>query len=275
MPIQFTKMHGLGNDFMVIDGINQHFEPTKELLMAWSDRQFGVGFDQLLLVEASTLEAAEFKYRIFNADGGEVEQCGNGARCFARFVREKGLTDHSTIVVETVSGLITLEMMSETDVRVNMGAPKFLPELIPLDAPAQELYELEYQDSTIVFSVVSMGNPHAVIIVDDITTAKVAEIGQYLQNNALFPQSVNVGFMQIVDENNIKCRVYERGVGETIACGTGACAAVVTGCKQGLLKTDVTVYVTAGSLNIQWQGDDEPVYMTGTTASVFEGNINY
>lgn len=274
MTTKFTKMHGLGNDFMVINGIEQHFEPKIELIKAWSDRQFGVGFDQLLLVESSELEAAEFKYRIFNADGGEVEQCGNGARCFARFVREKGLTDHTTIVVETASGLITLEMMSDSDVRVNMGAPKFAPELIPITAPAQASYEIEHKNTTIVFSVVSMGNPHAVIMVDDIKTAQVEEIGSLLQASTLFPQSVNVGFMQIIDKNNIKCRVYERGVGETIACGTGACAAVVVGHRQGLLSDDVTVHVSAGSLNIQWQGDDEPVYMTGTTASVFEGVIN-
>jgi len=274
MTTKFTKMHGLGNDFMVINGIEQLFEPKIELIKAWSDRQFGVGFDQLLLVESSELEVAEFKYRIFNADGGEVEQCGNGARCFARFVREKGLTDHTTIVVETASGLITLEMMSDSDVRVNMGAPKFAPELIPITAPAQASYEIEHKNTTIVFSVVSMGNPHAVIMVDDIKTAQVEEIGSLLQASTLFPQSVNVGFMQIIDKNNIKCRVYERGVGETIACGTGACAAVVVGHRQGLLSDDVTVHISAGSLNIQWQGDDEPVYMTGTTASVFEGVIN-
>jgi len=275
MTIKFTKMHGLGNDFMVIDAINQRFEPKAELLKTWSDRQFGVGFDQLLLVESSQLETAEFKYRIFNADGGEVEQCGNGARCFARFVREKGLTDHSTIVVETATGLITLEIRSETEVRVNMGAPKFSPQQIPIAAPAQTSYKIEHKNTSIVFSVVSMGNPHAVIIVDDIKTANVEEIGTLLQASELFPQSVNVGFMQIIDKNNIKCRVYERGVGETIACGSGACAAVVAGYKQGLLSDDVTVHVSAGSLNIKWQGDEKPVYMTGITASVFEGIIDY
>ncbi len=272
--LRFTKMHGLGNDFMVIDGVNQHFEPNSQQLKVWADRHFGVGFDQLLLVEKATLPEAAFRYRIFNADGSEVEQCGNGARCFARFVREKGLTSQSVIPVETASGLISLEMVSEKDVRVNMGAPQFLPDKIPLNAPAQECYTIEFQGETFGFFALSMGNPHAVITVDDITQAKVLSLGKYLQSSDLFPQSVNVGFMQILDEHNIKCRVYERGVGETIACGTGACAAVVAGYKQGRLGDDVTVHLAAGSLNIQWRGEDEPVFMTGTTACVFEGEIN-
>ncbi len=274
MTIKFTKMHGLGNDFMIIDGINQNFEPNSEQLKAWADRHFGVGFDQLLLVEESQLTEAEFKYRIFNADGSEVEQCGNGARCFARFVREKGLTTHSVIPVETAKGVITLEMMNETDVRVNMGPPVFSPELIPLNASAQAQYDIDFQGEKIKFSAVSMGNPHAVIIVDDINIAQVESIGEHIQSSNLFPQSVNVGFMQIMDEQNIKCRVFERGVGETIACGTGACAAVVAGIKLNCLSANVSVHLPAGSLEIQWQGNNEPVFMTGTTASVFEGELN-
>ncbi len=268
-------MHGLGNDFMVIDGLSQSFEPNSETIKKWSNRHFGVGFDQLLLVESSELEGVDFKYRIFNADGGEVEQCGNGARCFARFVREKGLTNHSKIAVETASGLMTLEMMNDSDVRVDMGAPQFSPAAIPLNGVEQERYELDYQHQLIKFSVLSMGNPHAVMTVDDIQSAQVKEIGLFLQAHELFPQSVNVGFMQILDENNIKCRVFERGVGETMACGTGACAAVVAGQKQGLLGQDVDVHLPAGILKIQWQGEQSPVFMTGTTASVFEAKIDY
>jgi len=275
MEIQFTKMHGLGNDFMVIDGISQHFEPNSDTIKKWSDRHFGVGFDQLLLVESSQLEGVDFKYRIFNADGGEVEQCGNGARCFARFVREKDLTNNVKIAVETASGLLTLEMMNDTDVRVDMGKPQFSPAAIPLNGVEQERYEIDYKNQLIEFSVVSMGNPHAVITVVDIKSAQVKEIGRFLQAQELFPQGVNVGFMQILDENNIKCRVFERGVGETIACGTGACAAVGAGQKQGLLGHDVDVHLPAGILKIQWQGEQSPVFMTGTTASVFEATIDY
>jgi len=274
MSIKFTKMHGLGNDFMVIDGINQSFTPTAALLKKWSDRHFGIGFDQLLLVEAPEHKDAEFKYRIFNADGGEVEQCGNGARCFARFVREKGLTQNTCIKVETASGLIALDMVSETEVKVNMGAPHFAPDALPINSPQQDTYQVQLKDKNITFSAVSMGNPHAVIEVDNIDTAPVEEIGKLLQAHELFPNSVNVGFMQIIDQNNIKCRVYERGVGETIACGTGACAAAVAGQRLGKLSSNVTVHVTAGTLNIQWQGNHSPVFMTGTTASVFEGITN-
>lgn len=274
MSIKFTKMHGLGNDFMVIDGINQQFIPDPVMLKQWSDRHFGIGFDQLLVIETSDHKDAEFKYRIFNADGGEVEQCGNGARCFARFVREKGLTQNTSITVETASGLIILEMMSDTDVKVNMGAPKFEPSSLPMKADFQDTYHIQLQQQDLTFSAVSMGNPHAVIEVDDIDSAPVKEIGKALQAHELFPKSVNVGFMQIIDENNIKCRVYERGVGETTACGTGACAAAVAGQQLGKLSSDVTVHVTAGSLYIQWQGNDSPVFMTGTTASVFEGVTN-
>lgn len=274
MSIKFTKMHGLGNDFMVIDGINQSIELNKEQIAQWADRNFGIGFDQLLLVETTDLKDVEFKYRIFNADGCEVEQCGNGARCFARFVREKGLTENSTIPVETATGIITLEMISDTDVRVNMGAPKFSPESIPLKAPLQKSYDIDFHGTTITFSAVSMGNPHAVIVVDDINTAPVKEVGLYLQGHALFPQSVNVGFMQILNKETIKLRVFERGVGETIACGTGACAAVVAGQQLNLLNNNVRVNVAAGHLDIEWIGSDNPVMMTGTTASVFEGEIN-
>ncbi len=277
MTLKFTKMHGLGNDFMVIDAINQPFVARNEQLKEWSKRKTGIGFDQLLLVEKPTLSAAEFKYRIFNADGSEVEQCGNGARCFARFVREKGLTNNHVISVETAAGLITLEMMSETDVRVNMGAPILIAKDIPLDESQicedSYHYELTFDDLTIQFSAVSMGNPHAVIRVNDIESVPVEIWGPLLQSHSFFPQGVNVGFMQIVNKDIIKLRVFERGVGETQACGMGACAAMVAGHLAGELNDKVTVQLLGGSLEIEWQGEQSVVMMTGATASVFEGKI--
>jgi len=274
MSIKFTKMHGLGNDFMVIDCVNQSFEPTKKIIKQWSDRHFGIGFDQLLLVEPADTEQAEFKYRIFNADGGEVEQCGNGARCFARFVREKSLTTSEIIPVETASGLITLTLINDSDVRVDMGEPQFEPNTLPINTDQKATYDIDYQGETISFSAISMGNPHAVIEVNDVETASVNELGAFIQAHELFPQSVNVGFMQIIDENTIKCRVFERGVGETIACGTGACAAMVAGRLSAKLSDNVTVQLRGGSLDIQWQGGDSSVLMTGPTASVFDAEIN-
>lgn len=267
-------MHGLGNDFMVIDCINQTFNAEAAPLKQWADRHYGVGFDQLLLIEPPTSSDVEFKYRIFNADGSEVGQCGNGARCFARYVTEHGLTNSQIIPVETKSGKMTLEMMSSTQVKVNMGIPQFEPKLIPLIANKRsEHYHLNYQQQRIEFSALSMGNPHAVIVVDDITTTPVQELGAYIESHELFPERVNVGFMQILDANHVKLRVYERGAGETIACGSGACAAMVAGVQTKQLNHQVTVQLTGGELQIEWQGEGMPVLMTGETASVFEGEI--
>lgn len=274
MKIKFSKMHGLGNDFMVIDAINQSFTLNETILKSWSDRNFGVGFDQLLLVETSDLAEAEFKYRIFNADGSEVGQCGNGARCFARFVVEKGLTANTVIPVETASGLITLECQSDHRVKVNMGPPKFDPELIPLNLPQQARYQLDFEGQVIQFSSLSMGNPHAVIQVDDIANAPVEALGRFIESHELFPQRVNVGFMQVIDRNNIKCRVFERGAGETVACGTGACAAMVAANRLGVVDNTVTVHLRGGQLTIDWQQEQTPVFMTGDTAMVFEGEID-
>lgn len=267
-------MHGLGNDFMVIDGIHQPFDTQLAPLKQWADRHYGVGFDQLLLIEAPESDDVEFKYRIFNADGSEVEQCGNGARCFARYVTERHLTNSRVIPVETQSGKMTLEMMTDSKVRVNMGIPVFEPKQIPLDFPERnDFYSLNYGHKRVQFYALSMGNPHAVIVVDDIETAPVQALGRFIESHELFPQRVNVGFMQILDDNHIKLRVFERGAGETNACGSGACAAMVAGVQAGLLKSSVSVQLKGGELQIDWQGEGEPVLMTGETARVFDGEI--
>jgi len=267
-------MHGLGNDFVVFDAINQQVELTKEQVRFIADRHFGVGCDQLLLVEKSQSSEAEFRYRIYNADGGEVEQCGNGARCFARFVLEKGLTQSRSISVETASGLIVLHLEDNGQVRVNMGVPNLLPSSLPFEADIQaESYQLDVQGEIYSIAAVSMGNPHAVLRVDDVKTACVEEIGALIESNSRFSQRVNVGFMQIVAKDAINLRVYERGAGETLACGTGACAAVVAGQIQGWLGESVKVSLPGGDLVIRWQGGDNPLYMTGSATHVFEGQI--
>ncbi len=275
MQIKFTKMHGLGNDFVVIDAINQSIDLSTEKIRFIADRHFGIGCDQLLLVESSDTDAADFRYRIYNADGNEVEQCGNGARCFARFVHEEGLTDKDKIPVITKNGLITLEIKENNEVTVDMGIPQTAPQQIPFvtehEAP---LYHLELNGDSINFGAVSMGNPHAVITVENISAAPVEKIGKLLQANNHFPNSVNVGFMQIIDRGEINLRVFERGVGETQACGTGACAAVVAGHIQGLLDNTVDVNLPGGKLSIHWSGGQNPVMMTGPTASVFKGIIS-
>ncbi len=269
-------MHGLGNDFVVIDAINQSIALTKNQIKFMADRHFGIGFDQLLLVENSDVEGADFRYRIYNANGGEVEQCGNGARCFARFVREEGLTDKIKIPVITNTGKIILKVLDDENVTVNMGEPELEPDKIPFKSDKRATsYTLKIQGESIEFCAVSMGNPHAVIIVDDINTAPVEKLGKSLQADPHFPNSVNVGFMQVMDKNNVKVRVYERGVGETQACGTGACAAVVAGQLLGLLDEKVDTILLGGSLSIQWKDDSKgnSVMMTGATASVFKGTI--
>lgn len=267
-------MHGLGNDFMVIDGINQSITLNPQQVSSWADRHFGVGFDQLLLVEPAQSDQALFRYRIFNADGGEVAQCGNGARCFARFVREQGLTDKTTIPVETGNGLLQLKVINETLVQVDMGIPNFEPVDIPFIAEEREIvYQLKVNGDLIVFSALSIGNPHAVIVVDDVDSANLQTVAPALQAHSAFPQGVNVGFMQIIDNQHFKLRVYERGSGETLACGSGACAAMAVGRVLDLLDTQAKATLTGGELQLDWQGEGKPVMMTGNTEMVYEGEI--
>ncbi len=275
--LKFSKMHGLGNDFVIIDAVNQSVDLTPPQVRLLADRHRGVGCDQLLLVESSDKQGVDFKYRIFNADGGEVAQCGNGARCFARFVYDKGLTDKTTIAVETASGVIYPELQTNGDISVNMGRPAFKPSQIPFRSTNQAVtYQLTLANGEEVeFSSLSMGNPHAIIVVEDIQKAQVSVIGPQLESNLAFPDRVNVGFMQIVDRQHIKLRVYERGVGETQACGTGACAAVVSAIQRGLVdgKVTVTVTLTGGELAITWLDDNADVWMTGPATHVFDGEI--
>lgn len=281
--LKFTKMHGLGNDFMVIDGINQKFNPSTAPIAAWAQRHTGVGFDQLLLIEAPRQAEADFRYRIFNADGSEVEQCGNGARCFARFVYDNGLTSKKQIVVETAGGVIMPRLNDDGLVTVDMGVPLLAPEQIPFAAIDEDdarsiSHQLVIGNETVSVTCINMGNPHAVIVVKDIEQAPVHRLGAAIENHKQFPQRVNVGFMQIVAPRRIRLRVFERGVGETQACGTGACAAVVAGISLGLLGDDepVEVNLTGGQLLISWQQQpDAHVWMTGPTQSVFDGEIDY
>ena len=273
MEIKFTKMHGLGNDFVVIDAISQVINLTSEQIVAISDRHFGVGCDQLLLVEKPSDLRAEFRYRIFNADGGEVEQCGNGARCFAIFVREQGLTTNDTILVETAGGLIEL-IVEQDQVTVDMGIPDFHPDSLPFLVESQaESYNLMVNDMEYAIGAVSMGNPHAVLQVDDVDKADVKSIGAAIESHALFPNRVNVGFMEIVNRDEIRLRVYERGAAETLACGTGACAAVSVGRMLGKLNKRVTVQLHGGSLDVRWQGEGHTLLMTGPATTVFQGLI--
>jgi len=273
--LKFSKMHGLGNDFVVIDAIGQHIELTASQVRFLADRRRGIGCDQLLLVETSEQESVDFRYRIFNADGSEVAQCGNGARCFARFVRDKKLTDKNTIAVETASGVIYPSLQENNEVKVDMGAPRLNPKDIPFIANHQaERYELELaNEQTVMVGAVSMGNPHAVVLVDDINVADVETLGPLIEDHQQFPERVNVGFMEIVSKNTINLRVYERGAGETEACGTGACAAVVIGIQQGLLSNEVKVTLPGGDLMIVWSGGTDSVWMTGPATHVFDGEI--
>lgn len=274
--INFTKMQGLGNDFVVIDAINQAIELTPEQIRFMSDRHFGIGFDQLLLVEPAISHNADFKYRIFNADGSEVSQCGNGARCFARFVRDKKLSGKDEICVDTNSGQLTLRFDDGDMVTVNMGIPRHSPDEIPLHAEQEsKFYSVEVNSAEKAFGAVSMGNPHAVIQVNDIKSAPVYELGQALESHPIFPERANIGFMQILDRQHIKLRVYERGAAETLACGSGACAAVVIGIEQNLIDHDVYVELPGGKLKIHWSGRDTPVFMTGPAVTVFDGQISF
>lgn len=274
MKLKFSKMHGLGNDFVVLDGVRQQVDLSPEQLRYLADRNFGVGCDQILLVEKATQAGVDFRYRIFNADGGEVEQCGNGARCFVRFVHEQGLTDKRQIRVETMRGIIEPRLEGDGNVTVDMGEPRFQPAEIPFLADDDVIIHLlDVADETLETTVVSMGNPHAVQVVEDVDTHPVGEHGPLIERHERFPKRVNAGFMQIVDEHHIKLRVYERGSGETLACGTGACAAAVAGIRRGLLTSPVRVATRGGELNIAWGGPGRPVLMTGPAVTVFEGEI--
>ena len=282
MKLTFTKMHGAGNDFIVIDAINQHIDFTPEQWRRLADRRFGIGADQILVVEKPQSPGCDFRYRIFNSDGGEVEQCGNGARAFARFVTDKGLTTQATIRVETMKGIIAPRLEDGGMVTVDMGAPELDPAAVPFEtaglagqrAGEDTLWPLALDaHPAVLVSVVSMGNPHAVQVVDDVDTAPVAATGPLIEQHARFPRKVNAGFMQVLDRTHVRLRVYERGAGETLACGTGACAAVVAGIRRGLLDSPVHVTARGGALSIAWAGAGHPVMMTGPAVTVFEGEI--
>jgi len=273
--LKFTKMHGAGNDFVVLDGIRQNIELTPEQLRLLADRHFGVGCDQILIVEKPETKEADFRYRIFNSDGGEVEQCGNGARCFMRFVHEQKLTDKREIIVETHGGLIRPRLEPDGRVAVNMGAPIFEAARIPFEGGTGAISEpLDVSGETLRISALSMGNPHAVQVVEDVEKAPVMNIGPLIERHPRFPKRVNAGFMQVMDRHNLRLRVYERGAGETLSCGTGACAAVVTGIRRELVESPVNVATRGGVLTITWEGDETLVEMTGPAITVFTGKIN-
>ncbi|UTW46726.1 diaminopimelate epimerase [bacterium SCSIO 12696] len=267
-------MHGLGNDFVVIDAVTQPFAMCSNKARKLADRNFGVGCDQILLVEPPSQPDMDFRYRIFNADGSEVEQCGNGARCFAKFVRDRKLTGKRVLQVETCNGAIELHCEANNQYRVDMGVPELAPEKIPFQSEAQASnYSLSVAGRQLTIGAVSMGNPHAVCVVDDVSTAPVEELGPLIESHPQFPRRVNAGFMEVVNRSQINLRVYERGAGETLACGSGACAAVVAGRIQGLLDEQVTVNLPGGNLQIQWPGEGQSVTMTGPASTVYQGRI--
>ncbi len=281
MKLKFTKMHGAGNDFIVVDAINQDVSLSTEQWQRLADRRFGIGADQILIVERPTEPGVDFRYRIFNNDGGEVEQCGNGSRAFVRFVVDKGLSKERSIRVQTMSGIINPRMEKDGSITVDMGAPRLEPSELPFDAAGlggraegdDTLWPLPVAGKTVFVSVVSMGNPHAVQVVDDVDSAPVAQTGPLIESHARFPKRVNAGYMQVVDRHHIRLRVYERGAGETLACGTGACAAVVAGIRRGLLDSPVRVSARGGELSIAWAGPGQPVYLSGPAVTVFEGEV--
>lgn len=281
MKLKFTKMHGAGNDFVVIDAINQQIDFTPAQWQFIADRRFGIGADQMLVVEKASTPEVDFRYRIYNADGGEVEQCGNGARAFVRFATEKGLTDKRNIRVQTLSGIIEPMLEADGQITVNMGAPVLDPAQVPFDAHGLQgktegsdtLFPLDIDSAIVWISVVSMGNPHAVQVVADAEQAPLGNDGPKIEHHPRFPKRVNAGFMQIVDRHHITLRVFERGTGETLACGTGACAAAVAGIRRGLLDSPVQVSMRGGELSIAWAGQNQPVMLTGPAVTVFEGEI--
>jgi diaminopimelate epimerase len=273
--MRFTKMQGQGNDFIVVNAVHAPVALTQEQIRALADRHFGVGFDQLLVVEKARLPENDFGYRIYNADGGEVEQCGNGARCFARFVLDEGLTTKREINVETASGVIRPRVEGSGQVTVDMGAPRFDPREVPFVADAvRPVYEIQVAGRPVEVSVLSMGNPHAVQVVEDVERAPVTTQGPLIERHPAFPQRVNAGYMQVASRSHIRLRVWERGAGETLACGTGACAAVVAGIRLGLLDAEVRVTTRGGDLLIRWPGGSSPVMMTGDAVRVFDGEID-
>ena len=274
MRLKFTKMHGQGNDFVVLDGVRQDVRLTAAQVRAIADRHFGVGCDQLLVVEKPASSANDFHYRIWNADGGEVEQCGNGARCFARFVIDQGLTAKTQLRVETAGGVIQPTVEPSGQVTVDMGPPRFAPRDIPFDVPEQQAtYRLAVGGESVEIAALSMGNPHAVQVVPDVDRAPVATQGPLIENHRAFPQRVNAGYMQVLSRSHVRLRVWERGAGETLACGTGACAAVVAGIRRGLLDTQVRVTTRGGDLTIRWPAPTSPVMMTGDAVRVFDGVV--
>jgi diaminopimelate epimerase len=283
MNLKFTKMHGAGNDFIVIDAINQHVDLSPAQWKLLGDRRFGIGADQILVVQKPDSDDCDFRYRIFNQDGGEVEQCGNGSRAFVKFVTEKRLTDKSSIRVQTMKGIITPRIEADGAITVDMGAPRFAPADLPFDPSGLDglasgvdtLYRLELTAApSVLVSIVSMGNPHAVQVVDDVDRAPVETVGPAVEAHARFAKKVNAGFMQIIDRGHIRLRVYERGAGETLACGTGSCAAVVAGIRRGLLDSPVRVSARGGELSVAWAGGDAPVMLSGPAVTVFEGEIS-
>ena len=281
MKLKFTKMHGAGNDFIVVDAINQQVDLSIDQWRRLADRRVGIGADQILVVERPTDAGVDFRYRIFNNDGGEVEQCGNGSRAFVRFVVDKGLTQARSIRVQTMSGIINPRLEDDGSITVDMGAPRLVPADVPFDATGlagmaqgdDTLWPLPVGDETVFVSVVSMGNPHAVQVVDDVDAAPVEETGPLIERHVRFPKRVNAGYLQVIDRHHIRLRVFERGAGETLACGTGACAAVVAGIRRGLLDSPVRVSARGGELSIAWAGPDQPVYLSGPAVSVFEGEV--
>ena len=285
MKLQFTKMHGAGNDFIVIDAINQDIDFTPAQWQRLADRRFGIGADQILVVEKPRLPGCDFRYRIYNNDGGEVEQCGNGARAFVKFVSEKGLSDKESIRVETMAGIIAPRLEADGSITVDMGAPVLEPALVPFDAAglagvaegSDTLWPLDLalpgHSRPVLVSVVSMGNPHAVQVVEDVDAQDLEQSGPLIEHHPRFPRRVNAGYLQIVDRHHVKLRVYERGAGETLACGTGACAAAVAGILRGRLDSPVRISARGGELSIAWQGPGHPVLMTGPAVTVFEGTI--
>jgi len=276
MNLSFTKMHGCGNDFVVIDATALPFAPTPSLLHKLTDRRFGVGCDQVLVVQAATSPEVDFDYRIFNADGSEVGQCGNGSRALAVFIRERGLSDKSSLKVQTRSARMTLQLQADGQVLVDMGVPRLAPEQIPLSLPAAERYALRLEDfGEVVFGVANFGNPHAVMVVDDVDAAPVESLGRALQARAEFPESVNVGFLQVMSSTRARLRVYERGAGETLACGSGACAAFVVARKNGLLAESATLELRGGVLRLHWAGEGQSVLMTGPAEIVFTGSMEW
>lgn len=273
--LRFTKMHALGNDFVVIDGVTQTINMTPARARKIADRHTGVGCDQILIVEPPARPDLDFGYRIFNQDGSEVAQCGNGARCFARFARDRKLTAKNTIRVNTLNGELELQVLPEHHYRVALAIPSFDPAQMPMisEQVAGHQYRVQIGSESFAFGAVSVGNPHAVLVVPAVANAEVERVGKLLQANPAFPESVNVGFMEILDRQQIRLRVYERGAGETLACGSGACAAVVSGVQAGLLDSPVTVNLPLGQLNVEWNGEGQPVYLTGPATNVFHGRV--